>query len=540
MIERNPISKAIAIRDKSLAVIEPPLDLDRLPDPLPPNVTQLPYDFLTDEEITITSLDVDELLARLRNKQLSCVQVTKAFLRRAALAQQLVNCVTELLPETALERARYLDSLDQPIGPLHGLPISLKEHHGMRGRLTNCALVACIDNQPPIKDEVSGVNDVLWEAGAVFHARTTQPQSLMHLETSSNIYGVTLNPNNLKLSPGGSSGGESALIRMRGSILGIGGDSGGSIRVPAANTGIYGFKPTSGRVTRRGTASGVPRSSSINGSHGPLSTSRYGLELFMSTYLNSQPWYKDVTLVPLPWREITLQKHLKIAIMWSDGVVNPHPPVQRALRQVATMLQKNKAQFTVVDWEPLEHDRGWELTQSLYYGDGGAGLKKILADGNEEALPLSKWMLESKNVRARSREELNQLTAERDKYWHTYNDHWQATGEKDGHIVDAILCPAGPGAAPAHGHSKYWSYTSQWNLLDYPAAVFPVTVVDQALDQPETDYQPMNSEDKRNHELYDPGTYRDAPVGLQLVTRRYEDEKCLAILAAIERVMGRK
>jgi amidase len=65
----------------------------------------------------------------------------------------------------------------------------------------------------------SGINDVLWEAGAVFYVRTTQPQCIMHLETSSNIYGTTLNPHNLDLTPGGSSGGESALISFRGSIL---------------------------------------------------------------------------------------------------------------------------------------------------------------------------------------------------------------------------------------------------------------------------------------------------------------------------------
>lgn len=69
------------------------------------------------------------------------------------------------------------------------------------------------------QDTQSGVNDVLWAAGAIFYARTTQPQSLMHLETSSIIYGVTVNPYNRNLTPGGSSGGESALIALRGSIL---------------------------------------------------------------------------------------------------------------------------------------------------------------------------------------------------------------------------------------------------------------------------------------------------------------------------------
>ncbi|KAK6221634.1 acetamidase [Colletotrichum tabaci] len=83
------------------------------------------------------------------------------------------------------------------------------------------------------------------------------PQTSMHLETSSNIYGTTLNPSNLSLTPGGSSGGEAALIAFRGSVLGVGGDSGGSIRAPAGFTGIYGFKPSTGWLSRGG-ARAVP------------------------------------------------------------------------------------------------------------------------------------------------------------------------------------------------------------------------------------------------------------------------------------------
>ena len=76
--------------------------------------------------------------------------------------------------------------------------------------------MALIERKP---DGDLSLNDVLWEAGAVFYARTTQPQAVMHLETSTNIYGVTVNPWNTDLTPGGSSGGESALVAMRGSVL---------------------------------------------------------------------------------------------------------------------------------------------------------------------------------------------------------------------------------------------------------------------------------------------------------------------------------
>lgn len=86
----------------------------------------------------------------------------------------------------------------------------------MTGCTNHASFVGRIENPQP---GPCGVNDVLWEAGAVFYARTTQPQCVMHLETSSNIYGTTLNPHNLDLTPGGSSGGESALISFRGSVL---------------------------------------------------------------------------------------------------------------------------------------------------------------------------------------------------------------------------------------------------------------------------------------------------------------------------------
>lgn len=86
----------------------------------------------------------------------------------------------------------------------------------MKGCTNHASFVARIDNP---SGETHAINDVLWDAGAVFYARTTQPQCIMHLETSSNIYGTTTNPWNTDLTPGGSSGGESALIAFRGSVL---------------------------------------------------------------------------------------------------------------------------------------------------------------------------------------------------------------------------------------------------------------------------------------------------------------------------------
>jgi hypothetical protein len=76
-----------------------------------------------------------------------------------------------------------------------------------------------------------------------------------------------------------------------------------------------------------------------------------------------------------------------------------------------------------------------------------------------------------------------------------YNELWLSTGEKDNHPVDAILRPSGPGAAPPHGNAKYWNYTSQWNLLEYPGVVFPVPFADQELDLKGESYVPRNKQD---------------------------------------------
>jgi amidase len=116
--------------------------------------------------------------------------------------------------DEAIERAKYLDSLPEPAGPLHGLPISVKEHHCMKGKTTHASYVAWIGTE----SHDNPLNNTLWDAGSVFYVRTTGPQTLMHLECNNNVYGRTVNPWNRDLTSGGSSGGEGALVGMRGSL----------------------------------------------------------------------------------------------------------------------------------------------------------------------------------------------------------------------------------------------------------------------------------------------------------------------------------
>ncbi|KAL8899962.1 MAG: hypothetical protein Q9207_005923 [Kuettlingeria erythrocarpa] len=417
----------------------------------------------------------------------------------------------------ALSRATELDGhmrvFNKPVGPLHGLPISVKEHIGMKGLPCNAGYVAWA-NHIPADDAL--ILKILWEAGCVFFVRTTEPQTLMHLETSSNLYGCTVNPYNTDLTSGGSSGGEGALLALRGSCLGIGSDIGGSIRSPAAHNEIYGLRPTSHRLPKIGSFSAANGGDYIAGTLGPLSTSLEGIDIFMKVVLASKPWTIDPSLVPIAWRNDRRQAQeyeeydafdLKIAVMWTDDIVTPHPSVRRALEMMVKEL-KTMQDIEVVDWTPYEHKRAWEIIAGLYYVDGGKNTTDLLAATHEPWRPLSEFIItDNPHVKDLTRGDIQELIESMENYRLEYAKKWNETAPalagkaQSQNAVDVILCPATPGPAPWLNGSKYWGYTSQWNLLDYPALVFPVTKFDSVLDQWPGNYKPRNDQDRYNFNL---------------------------------------
>ncbi|KAK8081014.1 hypothetical protein PG997_008832 [Apiospora hydei] len=499
------------------------------------------------EDLSIINTDVEELARCLASGEWSATIVVRAFLRRASDAQGMVNCVAELLVDRALERAEYLDCYwmehKKPVGPLHGVPISVKEHIAMKGLDLNAGFVSWVGR---VAEEDALLLQILWDAGAVFYARTTQPQTLMHLETSSNLYGVCANPFNTSLTAGGSSGGEGALVGLRASVLGIGTDIGGSIRSPAANNGIFGFKPTSGRLPVLGWSAPMEGCEAILGTIGPLSTSLEGIKLFMKTVIDGKPWLRSPDLVAMDWRDTAgmFGEKLKVGVIWDDGVVKPHPPINRALHKVIGKLQKSQ-KFEVVDWIPKDHGRAWSIIAGLYFADGGAQTSEAINASGESWRPLSKWIVkENPHIKKHDVTSLWAACAERDEYRRQYAELWNERAD-----VDVILCPAGPGVAPKLDAARYWGYTSQWNLLDYPAVVFPIrdwvsVRKDGEGDTPAHDpreYIPRSEADKFNWaqwDMYGAKGYKGAPISLQLVGRRYDDEKLLAALEVILKETG--
>lgn len=163
----------------------------------------------------------------------------------------------------------------------------------------------------------------------------------MALETVSNLWGRTLNPFNRDLSAGGSSGGDAALVAMRGCPIAPSTDSGGSIRVPAAFNGLYAIRPTADRIPKGGMDNTNTGQMAFQLSCGPVCHSMTDLEL-LTQVINAHPRNKhDVTCAPIPWRNLgALGRKISIGIMQWDGVVMPHPPVLRALEHTRQTLEK--------------------------------------------------------------------------------------------------------------------------------------------------------------------------------------------------------
>jgi amidase len=325
--------------------------------------------------LTPTELDITEkytaasLAKAVQSGSVKAVDIATAFSKRAAIAQQLLSCLTETMFADAIKRGEYLDQYlaehGKPVGPLHGVPVSLKDHHNYVGVASTAGYISFLDK--PLPEKNSPLVELLLDLGAILYCKTNIPLTMMTADSQTNLFGRTLNPNKLSLTAGGSSGGEGALIAIRGSILGVGTDIGGSIRIPAICCGTYGFKPSSFRVPNGGVASparaGSPGFPSVAG---PLANSLEDCDLFLRNVVGSKPWNYDAGSLPIPWREsVASERNPKIRIGYFAGSSEYplHPTVVRALEQ--TVKKLTSAGFTIV---PLENTPLLQPAQELCSG----------------------------------------------------------------------------------------------------------------------------------------------------------------------------
>ncbi|KAF8632786.1 hypothetical protein AX15_001686 [Amanita polypyramis BW_CC] len=505
----------------------------------------------------------EELLKDIKRDPIEPLDILHAYGKKALLAHKEANCLTEVMIGAAEKWATDCNRR----GPLAGIPVSLKDTVGVEG-WDSCIGYSSWVGKPASKD--SALVRLLRDAGAVPFVKTNVPITLLSFESTSDVFGITNNPHKHTHSPGGSTGGEAALLALGGSRIGIGTDVAGSVRVPAHYSGIYSIRCSVGRFLRTGNATSMPGQEGVTAVYSPMARTLEDLETFWEAVIRMNPWEYDHSCCPLPWRNIDIsRKRLRWGVMFDDGIVAPSPACDRALTVVVDVLKKHG--HDVVEIHPPSPLEGLLIGSQLILADGGVTAARPIrfSESNDpgmvqafRALSLPKflkriWAWYLRYVKRdetyatlvegwhhKTIPEYLALVAKREEYrarWHKYlND------EK----LDFILCV--PNALPAQRHGqikegwKACNYTFLFNILDYTAGVMPITHVDSTRDKFRDiqsshkvlgAHKPRNAIELSQQEAYDPDDMHGLPVGVQVVGRRLQEEEVLEGMKNIQNLL---
>ncbi|XP_051986458.1 fatty-acid amide hydrolase 1 [Xyrauchen texanus] len=508
------------------------------------------------EKSSIVSLPLVELIQNLKEGSLQPDAVLHAFMEKALEVNSKLNCNTVMLMDS-LDHLK--DDNTHMKGLLYGVPISIKDNIGYKGHDSSCGVLCKLD-QPAVMDSV--VVAVLKRQGAIPFVKTNVPQGLLNYDCSNPIYGQSLNPINLQKTCGGSSGGESALIGGGGSILGLGTDIGGSIRIPSAFCGICGFKPTSNRISLRGASSCNKGQKAVFSSIGPMARDVESLALCMRALLCRDMFTLDPTVPPIPFNQEVYEssKPLRIGYHENDDYFLPSPSMARAFRETKELLER--AGHTLVPFKPPRVF--FAITELAFRGvmaDGAATLlshleggpidpclrpqiapyllpdfvKKILSVVLKPFYPrMSASMDATRGLR--SIPELWKKHAEIEEYIHDVLAEWRRLN------VDVVLCPM---LGPAYNFlycgklSSALSYTGIYNLLNFPAGVVPVSTVTEEDEEQLCQYKGNFGDlwDKLFVKAVQGGV--GLPVAVQCVSLPWQDEMCLRFMREVEQLTAK-
>lgn len=285
---------------------------------------------------------------------------------------------------------------------------------------------------------------------------------MLAAEAHNNLFGRTKNPVVSHLTPGGSSGGEGSLLAFRGSALGIGTDVGGSIRIPSAACGIYGYKPTFGIFPMLGYAasSWTGMNTGVPAVTGPMGHSVRDLSLLTTVVRASKPWLDDPAVIPFVCENGSSDRAPVVGIIGKSGLT-PHPPIQRALLEAAEKLRQ--AGLEVKQFGPVDFSEIGKVTRQLFTVDGLSYQKRELAKVGEPPVPSVKgigfWDIPKKTHEEMWSWNTKKLTLQKEML-----DRWTSAG------VDVVLCPAGPFTAVKPDGWTQDMYTVCWNAVDVSAS----------------------------------------------------------------------
>lgn len=456
----------------------------------------------------ITSLSLSQIAEQVRTGQLSPVEVVEAHLARIEKLNPKINAFVELDAERALQQARAAEVAvmrNEQLGPLHGVPISIKSSVSVAGMKweagTKLRAGVTAESDAPLVQR-------LRNAGAIVLGTTNTPELLMAWETDNLLYGRTNNPWDLTRTAGGSSGGEAAAIAAGCSAGGVGSDGGGSIRVPAHFCGICGLKPTPGRIPATGHFPQSVGPFALLGVVGPMARTIADLKILFEVMQGSDIGDPSAAPVPVRWPSNSELKKLRIGYFEDDERTPVTPATRAGVKKAADALRS--AGFEVEHFCPDGLEQARQLWWKFFGVAGGMLLGPMLRGHENELSPILKqytgWVALEEPHTAQT---LLDTWIERDLVRMQIFEQMEK--------FPVLLCPVASVPAFRHGERSWqiegkkvdyldaWSYCEWFNLLGMPGAVVPVTESAEHL-----------------------------PIGIQLVARPWEEELALSVAQAVE------
>ena len=293
-----------------------------------------------------------------------------------------------------------------------------------------------------------------------------------------------------------------------------------------------------------GMANSMDGQNSVLSVVGPLATSADGLKLVMQALLSKKPWLHDPMVHEIPWRteqEATItdainrfNRPLTFGVIRNDGACTPTPPVSRAVDIVVKAMQSKG--HKVLDWKPTpDHKRVADVCYKCWAFDGGADCKKDFALSGE---PQAEQALIAYHEQANA-SDIMAVNIEKREVQKDYMEYWNSTSKETGtgEPVDAVISPLAPFPAARVNGYTYYGYSVWVNLLDYTSVVVPVTNVDKNVDKKLENFKAIDEVDQKTQDTYDPEVYDGAHVSVQLVGRRLQEEKMLALAKYVGEVL---
>jgi Asp-tRNA(Asn)/Glu-tRNA(Gln) amidotransferase A subunit family amidase len=457
--------------------------------------------------LTSTFSTIEEIAAGIRSKEFSPVEIVNAHSRRIDSCEPKLNAFFRLDPEAGIHAFAAESAVlrGNPVGPLHGVPLTIKSCIDVAGWPAPAGSVL---RTGYIAKRDAPLVARLKAAGAILLGNTNTPEFLMAYETDNLLKGRTSNPWNLAYSAGGSSGGETAAIASGCSAGGVGSDGGGSIRVPAHFCGISGLKPTPGRIPATGHFPPGAGAFSWIGVVGPMARTIADVRLLFEVMAGPDPG--DALSSPVPMRSYNKvdSRSLRVGILESPALGTATPETHAAVQRAAKLLADQG--FTVEPF-PLDGlDRALELWWFFFGPVIGLLLSKAVAGKEDQISPMLREYLVRATPGPITLDSFIEACAERDLM--------RAKILRQMQEVPILLSPVSSGPAFLHGSGNYLPGTgyldtmrySQWlNLTGFPGASVPLGLSSEGL-----------------------------PIGVQIIGRPHEDELVLAVAESLEEARG--